>query len=70
MTRQSRRQTTTWGFARTSALLETRIRAASESRGFAVSRVLTHWAEIVGEETAGICRPVEISYARGGSARR
>ena len=61
-----RRDTTTYGFAATSALLQGRIRKASESRGFAVSRVLTHWAEIVGPQTAAVARPVEIGYGRGG----
>ena len=54
------------GFERTSSLLSARIRKASETRGFAVTRVLTHWAEIVGEATATISRPVDISYGRGG----
>lgn len=54
------------GFERTSSLLEHQIRSAGESRGFAVSRVVTHWAEIVGAETASMCRPVKISYGRGG----
>lgn len=56
----------TKGFERTSSLLMARIRKASETRGFAVTRVLTHWAEIVGETTASISRPVDISYGRGG----
>ena len=60
------RNTTTYGFAQTSRLLQGRIRQASETRGFAVSRVLTHWAEIVGPDTAAISRPVEVSYSRGG----
>ena len=60
------RQSTTKGFKRTAALLGDRIRRAGESRGFAVSRVLTHWAEIAGEDIARICRPVEVSYGRGG----
>ncbi|WP_235857899.1 DUF721 domain-containing protein [Marimonas lutisalis] len=42
------------------------IRKAGESRGFAVSRILTHWAEIAGEDIAAISRPVEVSYGRGG----
>ncbi|MDF0602471.1 DUF721 domain-containing protein [Psychromarinibacter sp. C21-152] len=54
------------GFERASGLLSTRIREVGEKRGFAVSRLLTHWAEIVGEETAAIARPVNVSYARGG----
>ena len=60
------RQSTTKGFKRTATLLGDRIRKAGESRGFAVSRVLTHWAEIVGEDLASVCRPVEVSYGRGG----
>ncbi|SEV90495.1 hypothetical protein SAMN05444851_0226 [Aliiroseovarius sediminilitoris] len=54
------------GFERTSSLLSTRIRKTGEARGFAVTRVLTHWAEIVGEDIAAIAKPVEVSYARGG----
>ncbi len=54
------------GFERTSSLLSQRIRSASEKRGFAETRLLTHWAEIVGAETAAIARPIEVSYSRGG----
>jgi len=57
---------TTKGFKRTSQLLKDRIRRASESRGFAVSRVLTHWEEIAGSDIAAIARPVNISYGRQG----
>lgn len=61
-----RRESTTKGFARANKLLQTRIRKASESRGFAESRLLTHWSEIVGAELAAAARPVEVSYGRGG----
>lgn len=54
------------GFERTSSLLTARIRKAGEARGFAVTRVLTHWAEIVGQEMSSIARPVDVSYGRGG----
>jgi len=60
------RQSTTYGFKRTSALLQSSVRRASESRGFAQSRLLTHWAEVAGAEIAAIARPVEVSYARQG----
>ncbi|EAQ26127.1 MULTISPECIES: DUF721 domain-containing protein [unclassified Roseovarius] len=60
------RKATTYGFKRTSALLQTSIRRASETRGFAQSRLLTHWAEVVGDEIAAVARPVEVSYARQG----
>ncbi|MBT8476137.1 MAG: DUF721 domain-containing protein, partial [Alphaproteobacteria bacterium] len=54
------------GFRRTSSLLGKQIREAGESRGFAVSRLLTHWAEVAGPEIAAIARPVEVSYGRAG----
>ncbi len=54
------------GFERTSGLLATRIRKAGEARGFAVARLLTHWAEIAGEEIAALARPVKVSYGREG----
>ncbi|MBE1285278.1 MAG: DUF721 domain-containing protein [Rhodobacteraceae bacterium] len=60
------RRSTTRGFKRTANLLSDQIRRAGESRGFAVSRLLTHWAEIVGEDMAAIARPVNIGYGRGG----
>ena len=53
------------GFERAASLLESRVRRAGESRGFAVSRLLTHWAEVVGPDVARVCRPVEVSYGRG-----
>ncbi|MEO9649533.1 MAG: DciA family protein [Roseobacter sp.] len=61
-----RRRASTKGFARTSSLLTQRIRAASESRGFAQSRLLTQWAEIAGEMISTVSRPVDVSYGRGG----
>lgn len=54
------------GFERTSGLLQGKIRKVSESRGFAVSRLLTHWAEIVGEDMAKMALPVKVSYGQGG----
>lgn len=54
------------GFERTSGILAQRIRKASESRGFSESRVLTHWAEIVGEAIAAVARPVSVGYSKGG----
>ncbi|OOY14038.1 RNA-binding protein [Thioclava marina] len=54
------------GFEAAGRLLRNRIRSAGEARGFAVSRLLTHWAEVVGEDTAAQCRPVKIGYSKGG----
>lgn len=54
------------GFEPASGLLKDRIRHAGESRGFAVTRLLTHWAEIVGEDLARLTRPVKVGYSRDG----
>lgn len=54
------------GFTPAARLLQARIRAAGESRGFAVSRLLTHWDEVVGPAVAAIARPVEVRYGREG----
>lgn len=62
----TRRNSSTRGFARASKLLETPIRKAGETRGFAVTRLLTHWPEIVGADFAAMARPVDVRYGRGG----
>ena len=54
------------GFQRADHLLGPQIQRASEGRGFAVARLLTHWAEIAGEDLAQATRPVRVSYGRGG----
>lgn len=54
------------GFTRTGGLLSSAIRKAGESRGFSEMRLLTHWAEVVGEDIARIARPVKVGYARKG----
>jgi hypothetical protein len=66
MMKQPRHTSTTRGFSRAVTLMQTRIRNASEGRGFAESRLLTHWAEIVGDAVASSANPVNISYSRGG----
>lgn len=60
------RRASTKGFTRTASLLTGRIREASQSRGFAQSRLLTDWAEVAGADVAAVSRPVEVSYGRGG----
>lgn len=62
----AQRKSTTRGFKRTASVLGGQIRRAGESRGFAVSRLLTHWAEIAGEDIAAIAQPVKVGYGRGG----
>lgn len=42
------------------------IRRAGESRGFSVSKLLTHWAEIMGDDIASISVPVNVRYNRQG----
>jgi hypothetical protein len=64
--KQPRPTSTTRGFSRASTLMQSRIRKASEDRGFAVTRLLTHWAEVVGEATSQIATPVNVSYGKGG----
>ncbi|MFQ3184584.1 MAG: hypothetical protein ACI9RO_001282 [Alteromonas macleodii] len=64
--KQPRHHSTTRGFSRANTLMQKRIREATETRGFAQSRVLTHWAEIVGEAISKISHPVDVGYARGG----
>lgn len=60
-----RRNTSTYGFKSASKLLEDKIRTAGESRGFAVTRLLTHWEEIAGD-LAGMARPVDVKFGRQG----
>ena len=54
------------GFVRTGGILSKQIRKASEKRGFVETRLLTHWAEFVGETIAKIAQPVKVNYAREG----
>ncbi|QFU10035.1 hypothetical protein PARPLA_00402 [Rhodobacteraceae bacterium THAF1] len=53
------------GAVRAASLMERSIRTVGESRGFAVSRLLTCWPEVAGEAIAKICQPVEVSFGRG-----
>jgi hypothetical protein len=54
------------GFVRTGGILSRQIRKASEKRGFVETRLLTHWAEFVGETIAKVAQPVKVNYAREG----
>ena len=54
------------GFQRTSALVEQKLRAVGESRGFVITRLLTHWSDIVGTQVSNISIPVKVSYAQKG----
>ena len=54
------------GFEPAFGLMRAQIRAGGESRGFALTRMLTHWAEVAGPDMAAISRPVKMSYGREG----
>ncbi len=53
-------------FKHVSGLLQGQIRGVGEKRGIPIARLLTHWAEIVGDDIARIARPLNISYSRDG----
>ena len=53
------------GFETAAQLVAQRVRAAGESRGFAVARLLTHWEEVAGPEIAAHARPVKIAHGKG-----
>ncbi len=54
------------GFVQAGGLLQNNIRVAGEKRGFAQTRLLIQWAEIVGAATAALAEPVKVSYGRQG----
>ena len=54
------------GFEPAFGFVKAPVKAASEARGFAEARLLTHWAEIAGEDMARITRPVKVGYDRKG----
>jgi hypothetical protein len=54
------------GFEPAFGLMKDSVRVAGEARGFAVARLLTHWAEVAGDEMARKTRPVKIGYGKGG----
>jgi hypothetical protein len=54
------------GFLQTGGLLKSRIRGATEKRGFAETRLLTNWIDIAGPAIAKLCRPVKVGYSQQG----
>lgn len=52
------------GFEPAGGLIGESLRHAAEQRGFAESRVLTHWDDIAGADIAAIARPVKVAYGR------
>lgn len=54
------------GFVHVGGLFAQRLRTNAEKRGFAETRLLTQWPEIVGANIASLTRPVSVSYGSGG----
>ena len=54
------------GFVQTGGVLSQRVRKASEKRGFAETRLLTNWAEIVGTSIASVAQPIKVGYGKRG----
>lgn len=54
------------GFEPAAKLVAASVQDVSEGRGFAVTRLLTHWPEVVGDDLAAVTRPVKITHSRGG----
>ncbi|MBF9044567.1 DUF721 domain-containing protein [Rhodobacterales bacterium HKCCE4037] len=53
------------GFERAVTLVGPELRNPAERRGFAETKLLTHWAEIVGPDIAEIALPLKIKFGRG-----
>lgn len=53
------------GFEAASKLVAAHLRGPLEKRGFSETKLITHWAEIVGEEIAAAAMPVKIRFSRG-----
>ena len=62
----SQRSISKKGFKQAASLIAKRVKAASETRGFAQARLLTHWEEVVGKDTAKIAQPIKVSYRSKG----
>lgn len=53
------------GFERAVTLVGAELRTPAEKRGFAETKLLTHWAEIVGPEISAMAVPVKVKFGRG-----
>ena len=53
------------GFEKAVSLMGPQMRTAAEKRGFAETKLLTHWAEIVGADIAEVAVPLKIKFGRG-----
>ena len=62
----SQRSSSTKGFKQAASLIAKRVKEASETRGFAQVRLLTHWEEVAGKDTAKIAQPVKVNFNKKG----
>lgn len=53
------------GFERAVTLVGRELKTPAEKRGFAETKLLTHWAEIVGPDIAEMALPVKVKFGRG-----
>lgn len=53
------------GFRRAASYVKQQIQTGGESRGFAVTRLLTGWDEIAGAKIAKVARPVSVDHRKG-----
>ena len=49
-----------------STMIEQMVAPSAQERGFAISRLISHWHDIVGDAAAW-CRPADIHFPRGSS---
>ena len=62
----SQRTSSTKGFKQAASLIAKCVKEASESRGFAQVRLLTHWEEVAGKDTAKIAQPAKVNFNKKG----
>lgn len=53
------------GFEAASKLVAGQLRQPFEKRGFSETKLLTHWKDIVGADTAATALPIKIRHSRG-----
>lgn len=53
------------GFERAVTLVGKELKTPAEKRGFAETKLLTHWVEIVGPDIADMAVPVKVKFGRG-----
>ena len=60
--RDERKLNKSYGFKMVSSFLKNETKKVTETRGFTVTKVLTHWEEIVGSRIASISIPVKVGH--------